>query len=121
MCVLHIKTYQVRCAVLAKGEKMRYAQISHKSQRKGRAAFPSIFASGDDVRKSARLFRFPVSTVEVYSRIHLHGGCVFTSSLTNRGSGIRKDPAVSFDTVRDPGPSPWAFSQKIQRRHHAYI
>ncbi len=107
--------------MLAQGERMKYAQGSLKSQRKGRAAFPSIVPSGDGVRKSARLFRFPVSTVEVYSRIHLHGGCVFTSSLTNRGSGIRKDPAVFFDTVRDPGPSPWAFSQKIQRRHYACI
>lgn len=107
--------------MLAQGERMKYAQGSLKSQRKGRAAFPNIVPSGDGVRKSARLFRSPVSKAVVFAHMRLSGGCVLASSLTNGGSGIRKDPAVSFDTVRDPRPFTWVLSQKTQRRHYACI
>lgn len=89
--------------------------------RKGRAAFPNTVPSGDGARKSARLFRSPVSMAVVFALIRLSGGCVFASSLTNGGSGIRKDPAATYTAVRDPRPFLWATSQVTYRRHHACI
>lgn len=121
MCQLHLKTNQVHCAALAKGEQMKYAQGSLKNTREGRAAFPSIVPSGDDVRKSARLFRSPVSKTEVHSHIHQFGVWVVVLSFIHGGSGIRKDPAVTLCTVRDPRPFTWANSQNHTRRHYACI
>lgn len=121
MCLLHLKINQAHCAVLAKGDQMKYAQVSLKMYRKGRAAFPSIVPSGDGVRKSARLFRSPVSKTAAYSRIHHFGRCVTVLPFVNGGSGIRKDPAATYTAVRDPRPFPWATSQVTYRRQHAYI
>lgn len=90
-----------------------YASGSLKSQRKGRAAFPSIVPSGDGVRKSARLFRSPVSMAVVFAHIRLSGGCVLASSLTNGGSGIRKDPAATYTAVRDPHPFTWVILKTV--------
>lgn len=107
--------------MLAKGEQMKYAQGSLKIHRKGRAAFPSTVPSGDGVRKSARLFRSPVSKAVAFSHIHHFGGCVILLPFVNGGSGIRKDPAATYVAVRDPHPFTWAISQNIHRRHYACI
>jgi hypothetical protein len=107
--------------MLAKGEQMKYAQSSLKIHRKGRAAFPSIVPSGDGVRKSARLFRSPVSKTVAYSLIYHFGDRVTVLPFVNGGSGIRKDPAATYVAVRDPHPFTWAISQNIHRRHYACI
>lgn len=121
MYLLHLKINQAHCVELAKGEKMKYAQGSLKIYRKGGAAFPSIVPSGDGVRKSAPLFRSPVSKAVAYSLIHYFGGRVTVLPFVNGGSGIRKDPAAAYRAVRDPRPFPWVTSQNIYGRHYACI